>query len=309
MAHKILRYDESGSLLDGVFFELVIPLDLPDLPVEYVPDEQPPGTVVSCRGPEDPAKTFAYGTVHFDHRPTFGCQIGAGHETCSETLLSCPLGSCGRREGHWMELFGGPDVSKFVCDLSGLTVVVNAEFRDEILRSTCTGFSMAALPVPEGFNQSPITPELFFFDYLGTRCFRQPRVAAPTPNECPFCGWGPIVCPACQHLEWECPRCKNRLIVPETDHEGPDDRRFTVPGRPERGRIVEGDRWDGSDAFAGVNQGFVTGRFVELALSCGAKPFVAIPCLVDVSRCDSEQVAKVEAARFLRWRKPKRGRG
>jgi hypothetical protein len=298
MVHRIFEEDYSGELIEGVFFDLIIPLDQPDLPLGYPPDERPPGTVANCHRREYVVETFVYGTVHFDRHAAYGCPINASHETRADTLRSPPFISRGRRTNHWIELFGGADLSKFVCDLSSTTVVVNSEFKNEISRSPLAGLSMARLPAPQAFNQSRISPELFFFDQNGPELHRELTVIAPTPNECPFCGCGPVVCPTCKHVEWDCPRCKNRLIVPEADHRGPGDLRFTVPPGPERGRVIEGEKWDGVDAFAGSNQAFVTGRFVEFALRCDAKPFVAQPCLVDVSRCGTKQIARLEAARF-----------
>ena len=48
--------------------------------------------------------------------------------------------------------------------------------------------------------------------------------------------------------------------------------------------------------MAAPDQAIVTGRFLRFALRCDAGPFVARPCLVDVSRCDSRQIARLEQA-------------
>ena len=49
--------------------------------------------------------------------------------------------------------------------------------------------------------------------------------------------------------------------------------------------------------MAAPDQAIVTGRFLRFALRCDAGPFVARPCLVDVSRCDSRQIARLERRR------------
>jgi hypothetical protein len=194
-----------------------------------------------------------------------------------------------------MHLYGRAEISKFVCDTNGMTVVVSREFKKEISRRGLTGFSAMPLPTPEEVNQSEVRcPELFFFTYQRTECFRSVQIIPPSPNLCPFCGWGPVVCPACQLVQWHCPQCKQRLVVPESEHGGAGDERFTTPGAPANGRVIEGEKWDGSDVLAGPDQAIVTGRFVTFALQCDAAPFVAKPCLVDVSRCSRKQIARLD---------------
>ena len=294
MAHAIYEYDYSGDLVDNIFFELIIPLNhLAGLPV----DKWPLGTVVN--NPECEEGTFVYGEVLFESYRRYSCPTIATHETSCGLSLTNPSDEHLLRYNHYMDLYGGASMSKFVCDTDGMTVVVSAEYKNEILCSNLAGFSMVSLPVPAEVNQSQIrSPRLFFLKYQQTNCFRAHKIIAPTPNECPFCGTGPVVCTSCQHVEWDCPRCKHRLVVPESEHMGTGDRRFTTQGAPAKGWIIEGDKWDGADAIAGVNQAFVTGRFVEFSLRCGATPFVAKPCLVDISRCSSQQTTKLKQAQF-----------
>jgi hypothetical protein len=267
-----------------VFFEFNVPMERE---TGFPADHWPPGTVVS--NPEREESASVYGMVHFELYRRYGCPMDGTHETSGRRI---PQGN------YWIELFGVSDVPKLVCDVFGLTVVVNAEFKNELSNSGLTGFSLNPLDVPEDFNQSqakrPV--ELFVLDYAAADCLRPTKVVPPEPDVCPFCGWGPIVCPACQHVQWDCPRCKNRMLVPESEHTGVSDRRFVISPPPARGLVLEGDKWDGSDVMAGVNQAIVTGRFVQFALRCHAQPFVGKPCLVDVSRCDGQQMARLEEA-------------
>jgi hypothetical protein len=200
-----------------------------------------------------------------------------------------------------MDLFGGADVSKFVCDTNALTLVVSRAFKEELSRSGLAGVCLLPLSTPEEVNQSKVrSPELYFFTYEPTDCFRSVRIVPPSPNVCPFCGWGPVVCPACQLVRRHCPNCRERLVVPESEHGGPGDKRFTREGAPARGFVIEGEKWDGSDVMAAPGQAIVTGRFLSFALQRDAGPFVATPCLVDVSRCDSPQIARLGRAAFPR---------
>ena len=285
MGHHIFQYDYSGTLLSGVFFEFDVPMDrLTGFPA----DHWPPGTIVN--NPEREESAFVYGTVHFEFYRRYGCPMDGMHET---SVRRIPRGN------YWIELFGASDVPKLVCDVFGLTLVVNTEFKNELSNSGLTGFSLNRLDVPEDFNQSQAKRPVRTLLFLTTQerivsaerslCRRSPMCAR-------FCGWGPIVCPACQNVQWDCPRCKNRMLVPESEHTGLSDRRFVISPPPARGRVLEGDKWDGSDVIAGVNQAIVTGRFVQFALRCHVHPFVGKPCLVDVSRCDVQQMARLEEA-------------
>ena len=71
-------------------------------------------------------------------------------------------------------------------------------------------------------------------------------------------------------------------------------------GAPSRGRVLEGELWDGSDVLPGVDSVIVTGRFVAFALLCNAAAFVARPCLVDISRCNSRQIQSLKTRRYTK---------
>jgi hypothetical protein len=294
MAHRIFQWDYSGNLLQGIFYDLIVPLNLS---FEYPLHARPPGTIVNEHPPDDWEARFIYGEVLFRSHRKRCCPVNASHKTNSQLSSTNPSDDHRLRYNHEMHLHGRADISKFVCDTNGMTVVVSREFKKEMSRSRFTGFSTVPLPTPEEVNQSQVRcPELFFLAYQRTDCFRSTQIIPPSPNLCPFCGWGPVVCPACQLVEWDCPECKQRLVVPESEHEGAGDERFTTQGAPANGWVIEGHKWDGSDVLAGPNQAIVTGRFVTFALRFDAVPFVAKPCLVDVSRCSTKQIARIEKA-------------
>jgi hypothetical protein len=294
MAHSIYRWDYSGNLVKGIFYELEIPLHLA---FEHPADARAPGTIVNEHPADDWYGPLVYGEVLFRSHRKRCCPVNASHETNSQLSLTNPSDNHRLRYNHEMDLYGRSDISKFVCDTNGMTVVVSHAFKKEISRSGLSGFSVVPLPTPEEVNQSGVRcPELFFFTYLRADCFRSIQIMPPSPNLCPFCGWGPVVCPACQLVQWNCPQCKNCIVVPESKHGGANDERFTTQGAPPNGPVIDGDKWDGSDVLAGLNQAIVTGRFVRFALQCDAAPFVAKPCLVDVSRCSHKQIVRLEAA-------------
>ena len=298
-AHSIFQNDYSGELLEGIFYELDIPLSIGgvDFLAEYSPSKQKNQSILNDHSADAMKESQIYGTVHYRQHRNYQCPLDSTHEISSVNRTSEPyfVSSGEKRDNYWIELFNGPYVPKFVYDMSGLTVVVNRAFRDEILQSDLLGVVPLPLSAPSGFNQSVVKyPDLYYLECDGRSCYRRPKVVPPSPNECPFCGWGPVVCPSCQHVEWNCPECKNRLVVPLVDHQGVGDKRFAAPGAPPRGWVINGREWDGSDVFPGPVQAFVTGRFVNFALRCNAASFVAKSCLVDISECNIEQIERLE---------------
>jgi hypothetical protein len=294
MAHRIFQWDYSGNLVQGIFYDLVVPLHLS---LEFPVQGRPPGTIVNENPPDDWEGRFIYGEVLFRSHQKHCCPVDASHETSGELGVTKPSEAHRLRYNHEMDLYGRAEISKFVCDTNGMTVVVSRQFKEEISRSSLCGFSTLPLPTPEEVNQSEVPcPDLFFFTYQRTDCFRSIQIVPPSPNLCPFCRWGPVVCPACQLVQWHCPQCKQRLVVPQSLHGGTGDERFTTEGAPANGWLIEGDKWEGGDAMAGPNQAIVTGRFLSFALQCDAGPFVAKPCLVDISRCSRRQIARLNAA-------------
>ena len=294
MAHRVFQCDYSGNLLPGIFYELIIPLVVS---FEYPTGGRSPGTIVNEHPGDDWDGRLVYGEVLFQMHRKRCCPIEALHEMGAQLGSVNPSEHHRLRYGHEMDLFGGAEIPKFVCDTNGMTVVVSDEFKTELSRSGLTGLSLLPLSTPEEVNQSKArSPGLYFFTYRPTGCFRSEQIIPPSPNLCPFCGWGPVVCPGCQIVQWNCPRCKQRLVVPESEHQGAGDERFTTEGAPPTGWVIEGDKWDGSDVLAGPDQAIVTGRFLTFALQRDASPFVAKPCLVDVSRCSKRQIARLEEA-------------
>ena len=149
MAHSIYRWDYSGNLVEGIFYELNIPLNLS---LEYPPSQRPPGTIVNDPAPSDWQERFVYGEVLFRMHPGPRCPLDASHEKggigSDESFAGHSL-----RYDHEMDLLGGAETLKFVCDTNGMTVVVNREFKNELSRSGLTGFSTCA-PFDSGRSKS-----------------------------------------------------------------------------------------------------------------------------------------------------------
>ncbi len=273
MSSVIEHYSYAGELVRGPFYQIAIPFNAEfsfPLPI------QPAGSVIRDFRDESERSEHIYGEVVADLSYEDGCPLNSSHVT-----------RCQYRN-YRVDTFGGLEVSKFVCDVFGLRLVVNRAFRDELEASSLKGFTIDPLPIAINQSNSSIAPDLFIVRAQGGECHRLHDTRIPEPNNCPFCGWGPVVCPACKDVTFHCPDCKEPIVAPASEHRGSEDKRFVTVGFPPKGWVIEADRWDGSDFIRGLDQGFVTGRLVDFALSHEAIPFVAIPCLTNVANCDEE---------------------
>ncbi len=271
--------DESGNLISGAFFIFEIPFDISL-------DNPKDDWVVNVPDAEYPYSGHMYAEVLYDYHNEYDCPIDKRHVTDSVI----------KKEGMTVDLFGTttPPCS-FVCDLFGIVVVINKMFREHLHNSGLTGFS--TFPLPVGCNQSQVPdPELFVLSFDGSECVREPTMHIPDPNVCPFCGWGPLICPGCQNITVECSQCKKKIVVTEHEHGGANDPRFVAIAVSDQSMILEGHKWDGNDFITGPDQGFVTRRAVEWLLSTDAAPFLAKPCRVNVAKCDDAKLAQIEAA-------------
>ena len=189
---------------------------------------------------------------------------------------------------RWADLLSFDRTATFVCDLIGLTLCVTDAFRKLIAERRMPGLTdLESLPVK--VNQTTFD-DAAVFRIVPPRtncCCRETTKTPSSPNACFKCGWSPVICSECGYDTWTCPTCDEELIVPVSESLGEDDRRLTAIGYPEKGWILEGERWDGSDYLAGPDLGFVSSRCIEWFFEVGAAPFVGRPCRVDISRTPS----------------------
>lgn len=276
---RIRDYNESGELVEGVFYSLDTLWDIPYVP----PTKRLPGSVISTPR----AATPVYGEVLYDEEIVERCRANLKHPV--RTI----------KRNYRVDVFSGDCIAPFVPDSFMLVAVVNDALAKTLESSSLTGFGLETLPI--AINQSPFPdPVLWRLLFLGTPCYRDFTVTVPDPNVCPFCGWGPVVCPTCRNVEYHCPECGNYIVVPEADLHRYSSKCFTHSGMLRGGWIIEGSRWDGSDFLAGVDgadMGFLSGRAVDWLLSVDAWPFGAEPCRTDVSRCTERQRQQLEAVR------------
>jgi hypothetical protein len=270
----IRDYDRSGELLRGHFFQLEIPFDT-ELWLRMESDSKL-WIVSDSKTREYEVPVWA--EVCIDCDDLHDCPLDASHVTGSEAWRV-----------SWAELHGGDQLTDFVRDSIGTSIVVTEAFSHRLVESGLRGLASTDLPIR--FSQADLAeiPRLCRLDFQGHKCVRQMRTRCPEPNECPRCRWGPVICPACSDTTYVCPQCGLELIGWTN---APHDRPFTAEIVKETDIIIDADQWDGSDFFA---ERYITRRALQYLLSVHATPFVAKPCWTNVERLNKSQMKALTA--------------
>lgn len=277
---KIIQSDTSGRLLTGVFFQVDIPTNLEFVLEFSSPGEKERWIVSPSHCTPSGSDIYAEGLADQDYQHK--CPLHKSHVT---GILS---------SSHRVDLFGGKVVCEFVGDSFGGIVIVRRDFCDRLMHTGFIGLSGKPLPVSCNQCANP-SPDLFRLEFLGADCVRPDEITIPDPNVCPFCGWGPVVCPACREVFYSCGRCKEKIIIPEMEWQGPGDKRFVTEPTPEEGWVLAGRLWDGSDFLRGLSQGIVSKRVVDWIVREKAGPFIAQPCRIDIAGMDQGQLDMLES--------------
>ena len=85
------------------------------------------------------------------------------------------------------------------------------------------------------------------------------------------------------------------MVVLEEEARGEEKQCFSTVGFPRAGYVVDLNKWDGSDLVNAGDKGIVSARFIDIAIRQEARPFVAIPCLADVSACNKEELDRINS--------------
>jgi len=285
---RVITYDESGILEYGYFYELDIPLgsapldgDLDAYPtdklrpyiVRWPPDEYPYAEVVDTR------RVAAH-----------GCRLSNDHVTSVEYVpVSVEL-----LDAAFKGTVG------FISEVTYRPLLGSAALKQRLEASPFTGWSATPLPISEVYPGPTTEIDVFLLNKDGAPCVREREVHIPEPNHCPFCSYSPIVCPECKDVTYHCPQCGKDLFVVTRDCPDMNDLRFCIDPPPERGMIIDIDRWDGSDFVPGGNlSGFVTKRVVDWLVREDIQPFIAWPARADVAQLTEDKRALLRQATAL----------
>ena len=279
----IETYSYSGDLRKGYFFELYdIPLGMER---DFVSEMHNPEAIIRLL-PENEGNHSVYCDAFGDWQFVHNCKRYQSHGYSYLTNLRT-------------DIFGGDYVPKMIA-AGSLAILINKDFRGDLLKSNLVGYSTMLLPIVA--NQSKLKyPEIYHLEFLGKECHQKREVHIPADNRCPFCGWEPVVCPECFDIKYECPSCKKITTEVSKKHGGVGDKRFIITGGPPEGWVIEGNEWDGSDFISmptHICPFIISGRALDFLISVKAFPFVAKPCFVDVSGCDEEKRKTIDAIQY-----------
>jgi hypothetical protein len=269
--------DQSGKLVKGYFYSLRA-----DFSRRRSGDEAD-DWIFSSSEYED---SFAYcdGANWRSEKERFECSLNKEHKTDSEPV------------DVTVDLCGGGTIGGFVPDMS--VALVNEQVAESINES---GLKQAhASLVPIGTNQTPAKDPRVYHLHLSGRNPRRPhRIEPESANNCPYCGYGPLLCTVCGVGSAVCRKCKKRCIVSRDKWRGEKDPRIVIDDRPNIEQIIEVNRWDGSDLCGGWLRGIITRRALDLLLSIHAAPFRAVPLAADISDITAEKREWLEEAKVL----------
>jgi hypothetical protein len=271
----IRHYNRSGKLLSWGFYVLSVPLDV-DLDLRYASEDTSEWIVRRSPIPENDeayAEVCAKCLVHND------CSLDSSHCTGVDDIGV-----------HWTDLYGGSRVADFVPDKTSGSIVVTTKAAELLRGSGLKGLDAMALPIrvdQSGLGEVPLSRLLF----QGKACERQSRITPPEPNQCPFCGWGPVVCPECKTIAYHCRGCERKLVRFSASV---GSEPFMAEPYHDGDAIIEADAWDGCDFIVGKIWPIVTKRVVRWLLRHDFAPFVAKPCAVNVERVDDSHRKIIE---------------
>jgi hypothetical protein len=275
---RIITYNETGILEYGYFYELDIPLGSPPLHGDldaYPTDKLQPYAI---RWPPD---EYPYAEVVGTHRVAeHGCSLSKDHVTSVKYVPT----SVELRYADFKGTVG------FISEVTDRPLLGTRTLKENLEISPFTGWSATLLALYEVYPGPTTEIEVFLLNKDGAPCVREREVHVPDPNECPFCGYAPIVCPECKHVKYDCPQCRKHLFIVTRNCSDATDLRFCIDPPPERGMIIDVARWDGSDFIpGGIQSGFVTKRVIDWLVREDIRPFIAWPARADITDLTEEK--------------------
>jgi hypothetical protein len=183
---------------------------------------------------------------------------------------------------------------------------VSDMFRQKLEQSRLTGFEFHLLPIePDPFAKS--VPTIPFMEVTG-QIVEAPYRVVGVPNACPNCGYGPIVCTGCSHIDEICPKCQKQAVRPPGRNLFPESRPLLRAPVPKAGRPLLGRTWNGEDfirtitdvsEFSFTERYYITRRALDWLQRVHARPYYARPALVILDGMSDEQLGWIERAKRL----------
>ncbi len=193
------------------------------------------------------------------------------------------------------DLFGGPEIADFVFDNSCGRLLVTLALAKRLRASKLKGYILNPFTIL--VNQSRVANvELFLFQAVGENCER-PMKPRDVPNQCPLCQRGPLVCGSCGYLWHSCPECEQQMYVTALGHGGSDDHRLIMDSLDDRGGILEGARWDGTDFIESHQATYFSKRAFDWLASLHVGPLIGVPARFCVDGMDDSQRAAYNKVR------------
>lgn len=280
MSVKYATFDYSGEFRGDLIYKLEVLTDL-GYELDYKDPEKHPGAIIAPRN----TTAMSVYTEAWDR---------------SEALYECPENKehqTGKREIEFLvDAFGGDFVPDLIHDHYNIELLTSLRLSERIENSGLTGFSAERVPIR--VNQSRVPDlQLARATFHGAPCDRRRKTHVPPAdqNRCPDCGTGPVVCPGCNDVMRTCTGCGRELTGRKARLGKPGiEASFVADKLPFQRRVIDGNRWDGSDFIDFSNIGFVTRRAVDFLRAIRATAFVAKPCDVDVSKMSTTHLRQLE---------------
>ena len=264
-----LLFDGTGELLDGLFYRLSV--NRPSFVADYMSPRRNRIQGVLASGVDE--ECLVQGEVIADWNANYEGRV------CTVTSHRRTGRGCLRG----VRLYGGSACLGLIpCDDSEF-VLVASDAASRIEKEEWKGGRIEQLCDVE--NDAELSGEFSVWQLLftGAECERPGfRVRSGVANQCPFCGFGPVICEECGRIMAICEKC-NQAITTAT--RSPASEKLCFEPYPEDGGVIDATRWDGSDF---VYPDLVSGRVVQAFHEWGLAPFIAEPMRVCVDRvCES----------------------
>jgi hypothetical protein len=271
--------DRHGDLRKGIFYAFHVSFDdstdtLKPGPDWIVVPRTPTDNALRERG-EDPWRYFNGFNDYEDRLETKNCPADENHVTHVTYRKFCA------------EAFGGTRVSPFVPQDHWLYFALSAELWRRLQPLKLRGAKLGPLDVRDHVTERKLNG-FGAVQFVGRATLRLPKFM-DSPNRCPHCGVGKVVCESCGYWYVSCCACQKQMATIPENHKGNDDKQLVI--EEDLWRVLEGNTWDGSDLIqtSGGSRSFASKRFIDWLLRVHAAPFYAEPVWFCVDGMNDEQ--------------------